>query len=61
MRVKLIKINPTAKPSVKRDRARRRLLESMHNANKTFKQLRVKPIKFLSKWSTQQWIVSINF
>jgi len=51
MRVKLIKINPTAKPSVKRDRARRRLLESMHNANKTFKQLRVKPIKFLSKWS----------
>ncbi len=39
-------LNHTAKPSVKRDRARRRLLEAMNNANKNFKQLGVKPIKF---------------
>lgn len=40
-------LNHTAKSSVKsvnRDRARRRLLESMNNANKTFKQLGFKPI-----------------
>ncbi len=30
-------LNHMAKPSVKRDRARRRLLEAMNNANKTFK------------------------
>ncbi len=39
-------LNHTAKPSVKRDRAIQRLLEDMNNANKTFKQLGVKPIKF---------------
>jgi hypothetical protein len=39
-------LNHTAKPSVKRDRARQRLLESINNANKTFKQLEVKSIKF---------------
>ncbi len=56
-------LNNTAKPSVERDRARRRLLEAMNNANKTFKQLGVKPIKFwskgrslLSKW-LPIWIV----
>ncbi len=37
-------LNNSVKPSIKRDRARRRLLESMNNANKTFKQLGVKPI-----------------
>jgi hypothetical protein len=34
-------LNHTAKPSVKRDRTRRRLLEAMNYANKTFKQLGV--------------------
>lgn len=37
---------PKGVSSVKRDRARRRLMEAMNNANKTFKQLGVKQIKF---------------
>ncbi len=39
-------LNHAARPLVKRDRARRRLMEAMNNANKTFKQLGVKQIKF---------------
>jgi hypothetical protein len=39
-------LSHVSKPSVKRDRARRRLLEAMNNASKTIKQLGVKPIKF---------------